>query len=145
MAGMPAAFSACPRTPASRRRAQGGGKGRPAGNKYAAILSAWAASAVYLIESGEKRGEKRNGIPRLEPSPPKRYARRRLTAFTDWLARERGLRFADYDALWRWSVDDLEGFWGAIWDYFAIPCRDAAYRVLASAPCPARSGSPASA
>jgi acetoacetyl-CoA synthetase len=26
---------------------------------------------------------------------------------------ERGLRFADYDALWRWSVDDLEGFWAA--------------------------------
>jgi acetoacetyl-CoA synthetase len=28
--------------------------------------------------------------------------------------------FADYDALWRWSVDDLEGFWGAVWDFFEV-------------------------
>ena len=25
------------------------------------------------------------------------------------------LGLADYDALWRWSVDDLEGFWAAVW------------------------------
>ena len=49
----------------------------------------------------------------------------KLTPFGDWLERERGLRFADYDALWRWSVDDLEGFWSAIWDYFAIPAAKA--------------------
>jgi acetoacetyl-CoA synthetase len=45
----------------------------------------------------------------------------KLTAFMDWLAREHGLTFADYDALWRWSVADLDAFWGAVWDYFAIP------------------------
>jgi acetoacetyl-CoA synthetase len=28
--------------------------------------------------------------------------------------RERG--FATYDELWRWSVTDLDGFWGSIWD-----------------------------
>jgi len=32
--------------------------------------------------------------------------------------RDRG--FATYDALWRWSVEDLEGFWAAIWDEFAV-------------------------
>ncbi|MGZ5346942.1 MAG: acetoacetate--CoA ligase [Solirubrobacterales bacterium] len=25
-----------------------------------------------------------------------------------------------YDALWRWSVDDLEGFWGAVWEFFGV-------------------------
>ena len=25
-----------------------------------------------------------------------------------------------YDELWRWSVDDLEGFWGAIWEFFDV-------------------------
>ena len=25
---------------------------------------------------------------------------------------------ADYDALWRWSVEDLEGFWGLIWERY---------------------------
>lgn len=47
-------------------------------------------------------------------------AKANITAFRDWLARERGLSFPDYDALWRWSVEDLEGFWQAIWDYFRI-------------------------
>ncbi|HEX2127370.1 MAG TPA: AMP-binding protein, partial [Thermoleophilaceae bacterium] len=28
--------------------------------------------------------------------------------------------FSDYDDLWRWSVDDLEGFWGALWDWFDV-------------------------
>jgi len=60
----------------------------------------------------------------------------KITAFTDWLAAERGLRFADYDALWRWSVDDLEGFWGAVWDYFAIPSATPRSRVLADARMP---------
>jgi len=27
---------------------------------------------------------------------------------------------ADYDALWRWSVEDLEGFWAAIWERFDV-------------------------
>ena len=55
----------------------------------------------------------------------------RITAFADWLAAERGLRFDDYEALWRWSVDDLEGFWGAVWDYFVIPASSPRTRVLA--------------
>jgi acetoacetyl-CoA synthetase len=44
-----------------------------------------------------------------------------LTAYMDWLERERGLRFADYDALWRWSVDDLAAFWSSVVDYYEIP------------------------
>lgn len=48
-----------------------------------------------------------------------------ITRYTDWLARERGLRFdagsvEGYDALWRWSVTDLRAFWGSIWDYFGV-------------------------
>jgi acetoacetyl-CoA synthetase len=44
----------------------------------------------------------------------------RLTEFMRWLAAGRGLRFDGYDELWRWSVDDLEGFWRAIWDFFDV-------------------------
>jgi acetoacetyl-CoA synthetase len=43
-----------------------------------------------------------------------------IRLYQDWLARERGLRFETYDALWQWSVTDLEGFWQSIWDYFEI-------------------------
>jgi acetoacetyl-CoA synthetase len=43
-----------------------------------------------------------------------------LTRFERWLAAERGIRFARYAELWRWSVTDLDGFWSAIWDFFQI-------------------------
>src|SRR5688572_14733101 len=26
----------------------------------------------------------------------------------------------DYHELWRWSVDDIERFWAAVWDYFEV-------------------------
>ena len=48
------------------------------------------------------------------------------------LVRARGL--SDYHELWRWSVDDLEGFWGALWEWFEI---DSPYeRVLGSREMP---------
>jgi acetoacetyl-CoA synthetase len=51
---------------------------------------------------------------------PDRVARANVTAFIRWLARERGHDVDGYDALWRWSVTDLDGFWQAIWDYCGI-------------------------
>jgi acetoacetyl-CoA synthetase len=48
------------------------------------------------------------------------------------LVRARG--FSDYHEMWRWSVDDLEGFWGALWHWFEI---DSPYeRVLGSREMP---------
>src|SRR5215469_1263677 len=61
---------------------------------------------------------------------PERIRRANVTAFADWLARERGRRLTDYGALWRWSVEDLEGFWGALWDYFGIEASADPTRVL---------------
>jgi acetoacetyl-CoA synthetase len=46
--------------------------------------------------------------------------RANVTAFARWLERCRGRQFGDYDALWRWSVTDLDGFWQAVWDYCGI-------------------------
>jgi acetoacetyl-CoA synthetase len=62
--------------------------------------------------------------------------RARLTEFMSWLEAERGLRFDDYDALWSWSVDDLDGFWGAIWDFFAVQADGERSPVLASRDMP---------
>src|SRR3954453_19399888 len=39
----------------------------------------------------------------------------RLAAFASWVEQRRGLSFGDppdYDALWRWSVEHLDQFWG---------------------------------
>src|SRR4051812_28497854 len=35
--------------------------------------------------------------------------------------RERG--FETYADLWQWSVDDLDGFWASIWDFFGVAGR----------------------
>jgi acetoacetyl-CoA synthetase len=49
-------------------------------------------------------------------------AQTRIGAYVRWLAEERGRSFpaGDYDALWRWSVEDLDGFWRSVWDHFAL-------------------------
>ena len=57
----------------------------------------------------------------------------RIGDFMVYLRRTRGLELADYDALWRWSVDDLAGFWSAVWDYFEIISYDAPTAVLSGA------------
>ncbi len=43
-----------------------------------------------------------------------------ITLYQRWLRETRGLSFDSYDALWRWSVDDLSAFWQSIWDYFDL-------------------------
>jgi acetoacetyl-CoA synthetase len=43
-----------------------------------------------------------------------------ITRYRRFLRDTRGLPFADYDALWRWSVTELEAFWQSIWDYFGL-------------------------
>jgi len=48
----------------------------------------------------------------------------------DWLERERGLTFDDYEAAWRWSTTDLGAFWASVWDYFDVRSRTAYDRAL---------------
>jgi acetoacetyl-CoA synthetase len=57
---------------------------------------------------------------KLWDPPAELVERARLTEYMRWLEAERGLSFADYEALWRWSVDDLEAFWTSIWDFFGV-------------------------
>jgi acetoacetyl-CoA synthetase len=56
-----------------------------------------------------------------------------LGRYIGWLADNRGLSFAGYDELWRWSVSDLEGFWGSLWEFFGIRAH-APYERILSAP-----------
>jgi acetoacetyl-CoA synthetase len=45
-------------------------------------------------------------------------------------------REGDYGELWRWSVDDLEGFWGAIWEFFDVQASEPYESVLGSREMP---------
>jgi acetoacetyl-CoA synthetase len=63
--------------------------------------------------------------PILWEPPDALVQRARLTEFMGWLRDERGIDHDDYQALWQWSVDDLDGFWRAIWDFFGVRSPDA--------------------
>jgi acetoacetyl-CoA synthetase len=76
-----------------------------------------------------------NGELLWEPSA-ELVERSRLTEFMRWLRTERGLELDDYDELWRWSVDDLDGFWRAIWDFFEVRADGDPEPVLASREMP---------
>jgi len=53
-----------------------------------------------------------------------------LARYLRWLEERKGLRFADYDALWRWSVEHLEDFWASLWEFFDIRASAPYSRVL---------------
>jgi acetoacetyl-CoA synthetase len=50
-----------------------------------------------------------------------RIERAAITRFARWVAATRDTDVtSSYDALWRWSVDDVDGFWAAIWEFFDV-------------------------
>jgi acetoacetyl-CoA synthetase len=66
----------------------------------------WHRAAVHADPSAPEE---------LWSPTPESVRATRIAAFADWVARRRGLSFGDptdYDALWRWSVEHLEQFWG---------------------------------
>jgi len=65
-----------------------------------------------------------------------RVARANVTRFARWLEETRGLELPDYHALWRWSVGDVAGFWGALWEYFDVRSSTPVGPVLASRSMP---------
>ncbi len=67
---------------------------------------------------------------------PSVVASARITAFTRLAEERAGTAFADYDALLRWSVDELEGFWRCVWDFFDIRAATGSDTVLDSSEMP---------
>ncbi|MGW9554710.1 acetoacetate--CoA ligase [Nocardiopsis sp. NPDC055551] len=72
-----------------------------------------------------------SSVPRVLWEPDeRRIDSANIVAFARWAAREKGVdafggdsteaRDFDYDALWRWSVTDVDGFWASIWDYYGV-------------------------
>lgn len=43
-----------------------------------------------------------------------------MALYRDWLKETRGLAFADFEAMRRWSVTDIDAFWQSVWDYFDL-------------------------
>jgi acetoacetyl-CoA synthetase len=74
--------------------------------------------------------------------PPEIRETTEVGRYLAWLERERGLFFADYEQLQRWSVDDLSAFWSSIWDFFEIKAHAPYSAVLASDAMPGASWFP---
>jgi len=59
-----------------------------------------------------------------------------LKHFMNWLEHNRGLTFDSYHKLWSWSVQEIEGFWSALWDYFDIQAHTPYEKVLSERKMP---------
>ncbi len=59
-----------------------------------------------------------------------------LTRYLGWLEEKRGLKFADYAELWRWSTRDAEVFWRTIAEFFEVGFHAPAECVLSSREMP---------
>src|ERR1700744_3105099 len=49
-----------------------------------------------------------------------RIAKSALREYLNWLEGRVGRPFPDHDALWAWSVEDLDGFWSSIVAYYQV-------------------------
>jgi acetoacetyl-CoA synthetase len=56
---------------------------------------------------------------------PERVEHAAITRYQSWLARSHGLDFDTYEDLRQWSITDLSGFWGSMWQYFDVEASDA--------------------
>lgn len=70
-------------------------------------------------------------IEQLIPAPEHPREGSETARYLAWLENERGLRFEDFAALQRWSVEHLEDFWQSIWDFFQVISHSPAASVLA--------------
>jgi acetoacetyl-CoA synthetase len=68
--------------------------------------------------------------------PPDARATTEIGRYMDFLRDVGGRDFGDYESLWEWSVSDLEGFWGSLWDFFEIKADSPYERVLGRSEMP---------
>ena len=74
--------------------------------------------------------------PILWRPSPERIEQATITDYARWLERTRGVDLPDYESLWEWSVNDLEGFWASIWERFDVIASVPYERVLGSRAMP---------
>ncbi|ANY08871.1 acetoacetate--CoA ligase [Pseudonocardia sp. HH130630-07] len=67
---------------------------------------------------------------------PDRIAGSTLRAYLDWLSEREGRSFDDHDALWAWSVADLDRFWCSVVDYYEVAFAEPAEQVRTPDPMP---------
>ena len=59
-----------------------------------------------------------------------------LREYMQWLKENKGLDLFTQEALWEWSVNNLEDFWASIWDFFQVKASKPYTTVLAERKMP---------
>ena len=59
-----------------------------------------------------------------------------MSRFARWVETDLGLQLDTYEALWQWSIDDLDAFWNAVWRFFEVQADGVPDPVLASREMP---------
>ncbi|SMX85047.1 acetoacetate--CoA ligase [Brevibacterium aurantiacum] len=67
---------------------------------------------------------------------PDQTPRPQIADFIDFANQRTGQAMAGFDDLWQWSVSDLDGFWGAVWDFFDVIADEPYTEVLADRSMP---------
>ena len=93
-------------------------------------MNGWTEATLEAMDRPSPRGAV------LYAPPPDVRSRCRLGHYMDWLEQHHDRSFENYQDLWRWSVDDLEGFWASLWQYFDIIATSGYERVLESEKMP---------
>src|SRR5206468_11614199 len=106
---------------------QGWGQGRNA-LRWALWLACRLGFGLRKKSTGEKGPLMSE--PMWRPSQ-ERIAASAFSGFMRFAAGRTGKTSRDYASRWRWSVDDLEGFWDAVWDFCGIIAETKGSRVLA--------------
>tara|TARA_R100001086_G_scaffold218262_4_gene134897 strand:+ start:6910 stop:8973 length:2064 start_codon:yes stop_codon:yes gene_type:complete len=65
-----------------------------------------------------------------------RVERSNLFRYTEWLEHEKGHVFEDYQALWTWSVEEVDTFWASLWEYFQVDASRTYNSILSGATMP---------
>jgi acetoacetyl-CoA synthetase len=80
-------------------------------------------------------------VPEAEPKllwtpSAERIERATLTRYMAWLEEKHGLHFDGYHDLWRWSVFDIEAFWGSLVEFLGVRFSEGGDRVLGTSAMP---------
>jgi acetoacetyl-CoA synthetase len=95
-----------------------------------------AGRAVVSVPAPEdtsgRRPDDGTGRVRMWTPSASRTEGSRMRDFQRWVAEHRGVPTGDYRSLHEWSVTDLEGFWGSVWEYFGVVASRQPKTVLAN-------------
>jgi acetoacetyl-CoA synthetase len=87
-------------------------------------IDSWATSGAGIVEGRDEMTGIHASDEILWRPPSDVLVSTNMGRYLAFLRENRGLDFADYPALWRWSVDSLGEFWSSVAEYSGVRFHD---------------------